>query len=305
MFASHFGEIAALLTAFFCTTTSIVFEIAGKRIGSMTVNIIRLYFAFVIYSVYLWITRGMLFPTDATLEFWLWLSLSGLVGFVIGDQLLFQAFVLIGAGISMLIMALVPPLTALMGWLLLGETMTILNIAGMIVTISGVTLVVIERQTPGKSNGDKNKLKLSYPLVGVMFAFGGAVGQSAGLVLSKFGMKDYNAFAASQIRVLAGMIGFTILFTIRGKWRNVAAGFKDKKVLKYTSIGSVFGPFLGVAFSLLAIQNITTGVASTIMSIVSVLIIAPAVIFLKEKVNFKEIIGAVIAVIGVSLLFMG
>ncbi len=305
MFVSHFGEIAALLTAFFWTTTSMVFEVAGKRIGSMTVNIIRLYFAFIIYSIYLWITRGMLFPTDATQQAWLWLSLSGLVGFVIGDQFLFQAFVLIGARISMLIMALVPPLTALMGWLLLGETLTTLNIIGMIVTISGVILVVLERQTTDKNSSDNNKLKLSYPLVGVLFAFGGAVGQSAGLVLSKFGMKDYNAFSASQIRVFAGMIGFTILFTLRGKWKNVVAGFKDEKGLKYTSIGSVFGPFLGVAFSLLAVQNTTTGVASTIMSIVPVLIIPPAVIFLKEKVNLKEIIGAVMAVIGVSLLFLG
>ena len=192
-----------------------------------------------------------------------------------------------------------------MGWLLLGETLTTLNIIGMIVTISGVILVVLERQTTDKNSSDKNKLKLSYPLVGVLFAFGGAAGQSAGLVLSKFGMKDYNAFSASQIRVFAGMIGFTILFTLRGKWKNVVAGFKDKKGLKYTSIGSVFGPFLGVAFSLLAVQNTTTGVASTIMSIVPVLIIPPAVIFLKEKVNLKEIIGAVMAVIGVSLLFLG
>lgn len=304
MFQTHLGEFAALLTAVFWTVTSLVFEAAGKRIGSLTVNIIRLYIAFLIYCVFLYFRRGLMFPTDATPEAWFWLSLSGLVGFVIGDQLLFQAFVVVGARVSMLVMALVPPMTALIGWIILGETLTLLNITGMIMTISGIVLVVLKREAPQLNGNGRNKFKFNYPLGGILLALGGAAGQAAGLVLSKFGMKDYNPFAASQIRVLAGLIGFTILFFILGKWKNVFAGLKNKKGLMFTGIGSVFGPFLGVAFSLTAIQYTNTGVAATIMSIVPVLIIPPAIFIFKEKVNLKEIIGAVLAVGGVALLFL-
>jgi len=63
-------------------------------------------------------------------------------------------------------------------------------------------------------------------------------------------------------------------------------------------------PFLGVAFSLLAVQHTTTGVASTIMAIVPVLIIPPAVIYFKERVSPKEIVGAILAVTGVAVLFI-
>ncbi len=70
------------------------------------------------------------------------------------------------------------------------------------------------------------------------------------------------------------------------------------------AMGSVFGPFLGVSFSLLAIQHTNTGIAATIMAIVPVLIIPPAVLFFKEKVNTREIIGAFIAIAGVALLFL-
>ncbi len=303
MFQSHFGEIAALLTAVFWTATSMSFEAAGKRIGSLTVNLLRLYLAYTIYSVYLYFTRGMIFPTDASAHAWLWLSISGIVGFAIGDLLLFQAFVVVGARISMLIMALVPPITALIGWIILGETLTLLNISGMLITITGVVLVVLKRELPG-ADGKNKKFKFSYPIGGLLLAFGGALGQAVGLVLSKYGMGDYNAFAASQIRVLAGLVGFTLIFFFMKRWHRVLKSFSNKKGMMFTVIGSVFGPFLGVSFSLLAIQYTNTGVAATIMSIVPVLIIPPAIIFFKEKIYFKEVIGAALAVGGVGILFL-
>jgi len=74
--------------------------------------------------------------------------------------------------------------------------------------------------------------------------------------------------------------------------------------MKRVALGSVFGPFLGVSFSLLAIQHTQAGVAASIMSIVPVLIIPPAIFFFHEKVNWKEIIGAVITVGGVAIFFL-
>ena len=304
MFQSHFGEFAALMTAFFWMVTSMSFEVAGKRIGSLTVNLIRLYLAFIIYTVYLYFTRGLAFPTDASGHAWFWLSISGLVGFAIGDLLLFQAFIVVGARVSMLMMSLVPPITALIGWMILGETLSLQAIAGMILTMTGIVMVVLKREAPQLNSKGKNKFKFSYPLVGILLALGGAIGQAVGLVLSKYGMGDYDAFAASQIRVLAGLVGFTLIFIFMNKWNKVWTGIRNKKGMLFTGIGSVFGPFLGVSFSLLAVQNTNTGIAATIMSIVPVLIIPPAILIFKEKVNLKEVIGAMIAVGGVALLFL-
>ena len=304
MFASHTGEFAALAAAIFWTATALSFETASKRLGSLTVNVLRLYFAFIFYTLFLYFTRGLAFPTDATPEAWLWLSLSGLVGFVIGDQFLFMAFVRVGARISMLIMALVPPITTLIGWIILDETMTIMNFLGMGLTLTGVAMVVLKREFRDLSINKRKKVKFSYPRTGIFFAIGGAFGQAVGLILSKIGMKDYNAFAASQIRVLAGLTGFTVLTFILHNWKKVSVSFSDRKGMTSLATGSVFGPFLGVSFSLLAIQNTTTGIAATIMAIVPVLIIPPAILFFKEKVNTREIIGAFVAIAGVALLFL-
>ena len=300
---SHFGEIAALLTAVFWTITALAFESASKKVGSLAVNILRLSIALIFLSIYTWISRGLFFPSDASLHGWMWLALSGLVGFVIGDLLLFQAFVVIGARISMLIMSLAPPIAALAGWLILGEKITFQNSLGMAITLAGIALVVLNR-TPKTGVAGRRGVRFNYPLAGLLLAFGGAAGQGVGLVLSKLGMQEYDAFASSQIRVIAGVIGFSVVLTILSKWSNVRQAFKHGPAMKRLTLGAFFGPFLGVSFSLLAIQHTNTGVASTIMSIVPVLIIAPAVFINKEKLTLREVLGALLAVAGVSLFFI-
>lgn len=299
----HFGEIAALLTAVFWTVTSMSFESAGKKVGSLSVNLIRLVVAFFIYSVVNYFRRGLFLPLDAGTERWLWLALSGLAGFVMGDLLLFQAFVVVGARISMLIMALTPPITAFVSWMVLGEVLSPMNWVGMIVTLTGISIVILKREKKGEDSKKRRKITTNYGFTGILLAFGGAVGQGVGLVLSKKGMGEYDAFAASHIRVITGMIGFAVILLFAKQYGKVWKALHHKPAMKRIALGSLFGPFLGVSFSLLAIQHTQAGIAATIMAIVPVLIIPPAILFFHEKVNWKEIIGAVITVGGVAIFF--
>ena len=301
---NHFGEIAGVLTAVFWTVTSLAFESAGKKVGSLSVNLIRLIIAFFFIGFYSWAVRGFFFPTDATLYQWEWLALSGLVGFVIGDLLLFQALVVVGARISMLMMALAPPFAAFIGWLVLGEVLSPTNLLGMTITLSGIVIVILKRERSEVNGIVTRKIKSNYSVQGVLLALGGAMGQGAGLVLSKKGMGDYDAFSASQIRVLTGIVGFIFVLTFMKRWPRFMAATRNIPAMKRITLGAFFGPFLGVSFSLLAVQNTQAGIAATLMSITPVLIIAPAVFIFKEKINWKEIIGAVITVIGIAFFFL-
>lgn len=292
------GELAALATAFFWTTTALSFEMAAKRVGSLAVNILRLPIAFFFLSAFTWIYRGMALPFDATPHNWMWLTLSGLVGFVFGDYCLFRSYTLVSARVAMLIMTLVPPITALIGWIMLNETMSLQHLGGMTLTLSGIALTILARST------ENGKVGLNYPLKGLLFALGGAVGQAVGLVISKYGMGDYDPFAASHIRIMAGAIGFGLIVVMFKKTSLVKAAVSDRKAMKGVAIGSFFGPFLGVSFSLLSVRYTSTGIASTLMAIVPVLIIAPAVLLFHQRVTLREIAGAAISVIGVVLFFV-
>jgi drug/metabolite transporter (DMT)-like permease len=296
------GEIAAVLTAVFWTITSLSFESAAKKVGSLQVNLIRMVLAFLFYCVINYFKKGMLLPLNAGVERWIWLSLSGLVGFVIGDLLLFQSYVIIGARIAMLIMALSPPITAFVSWIMLGEVLSLMNWMGMLVTLAGISIVVLKREE-NEDSSKSRKITVGYSIKGILLAFGGAIGQGIGLVLSKKGMGNYDAFAASHIRVITGMIGFAIIFLITRQYGKVWSAVQNKPAMERIALGSAFGPFLGVWFSLLALKHTQAGIAATLISIVPVLIIPPAVFLFHEKINWKEILGAIITVAGVTIFF--
>jgi len=198
----------------------------------------------------------------------------------------------------MLIMTLVPPITAFFGFLILGEKLTMFNFLGMTLAFLGIVMASFSRN--GK--GDRLSLKLSPR--GILYAFGGAVGQALGLILSKLGMRDYDPFAATQIRILAGIAGFAFLVTVLRRWNNVVAAVLNRPAMLPTTMGAFFGPFLGVSFSLISIKFTEAGIASTIMALVPVLIILPAVVLYRQKVTFAEVAGAIISVAGVALFFI-
>jgi len=297
MLSSPVGETAALGTALCWAFTALAFEAAGRRVGSLAVNVIRLGLGFVLLLPVVWIRRGMLLPTDLSPEAWTWLGLSGVVGFAFGDLCLFRAFVVIGARLSVLLMALVPPITALLGWTVLGETLGLREWTGMALTVSGVAWVIRER-TP-----DPGRHQERPPVHGVLLGLGGALGQAGGLVLSKLGMGDADPFAANQVRVLAGLVAFGVMFTAWRVWPRVVRALSDRPAMVGTSVGALFGPFLGVSLSLLAVQHTETGVAATIMALTPVLILPIARWVRRERVTLRAVLGAAVAVTGTAILF--
>ncbi|MDX2431506.1 MAG: DMT family transporter [Bacteroides sp.] len=302
MMSNYLGEIAALLTAVCWTVTAMAFESAGKRVGALSLNLIRLVIGLIFLSIYNTIVNGEIFPTATSFQ-WFWLALSGLIGFVLGDLFLFRAFIMIGARISMLIMALVPPIAALIGWITLGEKLSGMEFMGMGITLSGIVLVMSSKLEIKKGDLGRN-LKMGPLVLGSLLALGGAVGQAAGLVLSKKGMQDMDPFSATQIRIMTGVIGFAIVITVFKRWKHLFGALKDLKAMKFMTLGSFTGPFLGVSLSLLAVQHTDTGIAATLMALTPVMIIPLVILMKKEKIRTIEIIGALISVGGVALFFL-
>ncbi len=299
--ALHVGELAALTTAVCWATSSLAFTRAGRRIGSLSLNLLRLVLALVFAAILATIRRGQPIPLDATAEQWMWLSLSGLVGFVLGDLCLFRAFVALGPRLSLLLMATAPPMTALLGWLALGERLTAIDLAGMGLTLAGITWVLTSQPAPAGPIGQEQPAMSRR--TGVLLGLGGALGQAGGLVLSKHGMGDYDAFAATQIRILAGIAGFAAIYTAVGWWPKFAVALRDRPALKLAAFGATLGPFLGVSFSLVAVQNTAAGVAASIMATTPILVIPLSAWLDREKIRWPDLAGAVLAIAGVALLF--
>lgn len=298
----HPGEWAALLTAVFWTFTALAFTSAGKRVGSLAVNFWRLIVGLILLSIFFGVRYQMFIPDSMPINAVLWLSLSGFVGIFLGDLFLFKAFLITGPRVALLVMSFSPPLASIISWFALGESLNMWGIIGMSITMMGIFIVVLKRGT--NESGDK-KLKFRYSVHGIFYAFLGMVGQASGLVMSKLGVLEApNAFVATEIRVLAGIIGFAVLITLLNRWKPVFNAVKDTQAFTYLSIGSFFGPFLGISFSLIAITYTNPGIVQTIVSINPILIIPFSIWFFKEKITVIEIVGAIIAVSGIAMFFM-
>ena len=297
----HIGALAALATAVAWTVTALAFEYAANRIGAMALNFLRLAAGCIFLGLWCLFTQGFFLPLNAPGSAWLWLSASGVVGLVVGDLLLFLAFIDIGSRVSMLIYASAPALTAVLGFGILGERLAGLAVLGMALTLAGIAIVVLK---PAADSHTRHAVSRATRTRGVLCAFGGALGQAGGLILSKIGAGNMNPFAGTQIRVSAAVVTFALILVLSGQWRGAGKALRDGRALASLSVGSFFGPFLGVSLSLLAVQTTNAGIAAAIMSIVPVLIIAPAAIFNRERIRLREVAGSVVAVAGVFVLFL-
>lgn len=292
------GLSAGLGTALCWAFTSLWFSAAGRRIGSLPVNLLRMPFALAWLVGYGWLVRGQPLPLDASPHAWQWLTASALLGFAFGDLCLFRALVLIGPRLGSLVMASAPVFTAIFAAWWLGESLSLRDAAGTALVCIGIAWAVVARDR-GNSVVAVERPEL---VRGVALALLGAIGQASGLVTAKLGMGEYDAFAATQIRVWIGLLSFVVAVSVTGAWRRVAAGARDGRAMMMVALGGTFGPFLGVGLSLTAAQHVHAGVAASLMALQPILVIPLSVWFAHEKVGIAATGGALVAVIGVVLL---
>jgi len=294
------GEFAAISAALLWAISSIIFSFAGKQTGSSSLNLFRLSFAAIMLLIFHTIIYGMPIPLDASVQQWGWLSLSSIIGLVIGDLFLFQSFIMVGPRLAMLVMSLSPVISTIIAWIFLGEILSNLQITGVILTIGGIALVIMDR------NNNQNSLYGSrHKWIGILFGFGAATGQAVGLIFAKKGLPpEFSALSGVVIRVLVATIFVWIIAIIsKQAKKNIERIKQNPKTIKYTFLGALVGPFVGVWLSLVAVQFAKVGIASTLMALTPIFHL-PIGKFLNEKITRQAILGTLIAMIGVAIIFM-
>jgi drug/metabolite transporter (DMT)-like permease len=333
------GYFAALGTALLFTATSVQFTLAGQRVGSLVLNRVRLVFAVAwlliahLISSFIGLDggEGFLPLLQAGPERWFWLGLSGIVGLVIGDAFLFQAFLWVGPRLTMLMMSTVPVQTTLIAWLFLGERLRPLQLAAILLTVGGIAWVVNDGRKRLKSiaNGNQAPIGAAAPVAstaiahqahlqtgaaaaskdftrGILFGLGASIGQASGLVLAKVGaVGGFPPLTGTLIRMLAAVVFmWAITLLQRQAWHTLKSVRHDRRALLLITSGSLTGPFLGVTLSLLAVQLAPVGIASTLMALTPVLLLPVSYLVFGERFGWQAWAGTLTALAGVTLLFM-
>jgi drug/metabolite transporter (DMT)-like permease len=293
------GEIAGLATSFFYAISAFIFSKAGRAVGSMVTNRVRLAFAL----TYLVILNLILFheplPFSAGTSRWMWLGISGIVGLALGDIFLFQAYISVGTRLGVLLLSLAPIFGSIISWIFFGETLTALQITGIVLALAGIGWVVLSHEEPADTPRGHTRR-------GVLFGVLAGLGQATGLVLAKQGMTgDLSPFQGNAIRMLAAATFIWLWTVVAGQTgATVETVRKHPKVLWLIALGAVAGPLLGVSSSLLAVKYAEVGVASTLMALPPVVVLPISYFVFKEKVGWQGVAGTVLAIVGVAVLFL-
>ena len=293
------GELAALATSVVWSGTSVLFTKATRQVGSIIVNRIRVVLGLVFLMLLNWAFYGYFLPFDAGSDRWVWLALSGAIGYALGDVFLFQSFLCIGAQRGMLMMSLAPLMSASLAWIFFGEILSGIQMLGVIVTLAGIAWVIL-RQNNGKPSQGCS------PLQGVLFGLGAATGQAVGFVLSKQGLADnFSPIAGNSIRMLAAVIVLWALAGLQGKARETIESMRAKpKVFGWLTMAAFTGPVLGATLSLFALQHTQVGIASTLIALPPVFLLPIEWLVFKEKFDWSAVLGTLVAIGGVALLFL-
>ena len=297
------GEIAAVVTSICWSLNSIQFTLAGRRVGSEVVNRVRLVLAVLYLSLAHLLLHGELWPVHAGPFRWGWLGLSGVIGLVIGDACLFQAFLFIGPRRAMLLMTLVPVISTLLAWGWLGETLRPAEVGAVLLTVGGIAWVVAERQRDpaGRIPAQRER----HYTLGVLLGLGGAMGQALGLVTAKQGLNgDFPPLSATVIRMVVGSGVIWLLTLFRGQVGATWHALGDRRARLFIVGGSLIGPFIGVWLSMVAVQHAQVGIASTLMALSPIIMIPLDHWIFHEPVSLRSVAGTVVALVGAAIIFL-
>ncbi len=301
------GEVIALLTTLCWSLGIFPFTEAAKRIGSAPLNQYRLLLAWIIISVILFFWNDLnpveLFSAPQPYHF-IFLGLSGIIGFSIGDYCSFNSFKLLGPKLASLYTTFAPGAALLIGYIALNESVNLIGIFGILITVSGVIWLTLSK----KDSNAATQVGYTRDKRGIIYGIIGALCQGTGLVLSKYGMDYYEVklptMHAVWIRLLFAFLAAFIVSLLAGKLKSNSKPIftNEKNNLPFLFFGTILGPVMGVTLSLLAIQKLEVAVAQTIFALLPLFVLPISLIVYKERITIQSVFACLLALSGVLLL---
>lgn len=321
------GEIAALVAAALWAVASVVYGRVGAYVPPLHLNLIKGIVAIALLVTTIAITGELSFRF-AGIPFGL-LFLSGVIGIGLGDTAFLAAINHLGARRVLLIGTLAPPVTAILAFIFLDESINASAWCGVLLTILGVAWVISEATGDVTSQGSNLETEATLDVKieaipsiaqttnststhkassfwrGIGFAFLATVTNAFGAVLSRAALAStsINPLWAALVRLSAATVFLLPLIIWQQKRTSLTLVYwKSWQVILATCFAAFCGTYLGIWLQQTAIKLTVAGVASTLLQ-TSPIFILPLAILTGEKVTFRATAGVVIAVAGIALLF--
>lgn len=292
------GELAALASAALWAAASLIFASAGARMPAVTMNLLKTGLAFFGLALTSRVIEGHVFASDLAPSALGWLAASGVLGLTIGDSLYFASLQLLGTRRALVLWALTPAATAILGALFLSEPITAGFLFGFILTSAGVGIVLSERAGAAGARAPIASWRWA-PVLGVLAGLGAVLCQAAGSVTAKLGGGGLSGLELAVLRLAFGTVALAVpgALGLRAGRANI-----DLRGLAQVGLATFIGTYLGIWLWMIALQNAFAGVVATLQSTSPVFVLPMARFALGERVGTRAGVGSALAVAGVAVL---
>lgn len=289
----------------FALFTSICWSISGfassrisRSFGAGPANLLRLSLASCILACICLLSAQALWIPHS-----FWFLLAGFSHLALGDLALFASFRRLGPRLGVLMVgSLAPPIALIIEWLVLGTTLTALQI----LCAGGVLLLVAVAIAPR----DRQHLHSTELKLGLLFGSIAALGQGLGTSLQRIGYVNNNEIAQSLwtvtfLRVGAGalgVLGWICLLKILGKNpfsrpRELIPHHKVKgHPMLWLSISTLLGPIVGMFFLITALETVPAALVQATIATMPVFMIPVAWLLDGNKPSIRSILSGCAAV---------
>jgi drug/metabolite transporter (DMT)-like permease len=275
-----------MLSMIFWSFSFIWFKIANETFPPITIVFIRLFFAVILLTLYLVITKKFMKIKKEDLKLFLMLSLFEPFFYFLGESF---GLTYVSATVGSVLISTIPVFVTIGAWLLFKERLKVINYAGIIFSFIGV-LVFIMNKDGGISFNIKG--------LGLIFvAVFSAVGYN--LTLSRL-VGSYSPVYIVNVQNIIGAVLFLPLFLIFDfrQFISMPLTFKMFVPVLELAIFASCGAFIFFAYS---VRNIGITRANVFTNFIPVLTAIFSFILLGDKLTFQNIAGMIIVVAG---LFM-
>ncbi len=290
-------EWLALAAALLWGFSGLISIAPSRHLGSIAYSRWRIATVSVMLTVFAAFSGGW---ATITPDVWLPMALSGFFGIFIGDIALFACLNRIGPRRSGLLYSCHAVFSALLGLWLFDETLVGWRLFGAILVFSGVMIAVFFRRPPENAHAWEETNGNIWIAVGLGLI--AAFCQALGSVIAKPALAEgVDPVAASAIRMFAALF-FHALLLLLGVKAARSLNHINWRIFGMVALNSFLAMGLGMTFIMYALKWGDVGMVGILSATTPVMVLPLIWIFTKVRPAPSAWLGALLAVMGTSLI---
>jgi drug/metabolite transporter (DMT)-like permease len=289
------GEIYALACALVWAFAVILFQRSMERVGALALNLFRSSVSVPLLLITLALTGTPLLRAAPARDY-LILVASGVIGIAIADTLFHYSLNLVGAGISAIVSTVYSPMVVLLTFLFLGERLSAVHLAGMVLIASGVFLSGRLVPPPNRTHRQ--------------LAWGIALGAIdmlllvVSVVLAKPVLDHSPVIWATAVRQCGAFVVLLLMAVTSPRRREHFSVYRPAESWRFMLPGSALGSYVALILWIAGFKYTLASLAAILTQTTTIFILLLAVIFLHERMTPRKLLAAALALAGVLLIVL-